>query len=321
MENSRDDYLLFFPIPRHSFLPPIIMKHLPFLFVFALFLSVVTAITCTKKHKVYGGETCIGISDAAHITLANFYKWNPSLKKSKCTTLHVGQYVCLSAPLTTTSSKKATSTTKAATTTKPATTTTKPATTTTTKPTTTTTKKPTTTTKKPTTTASSTPTGIPGLTTAVLDEARFCLFLPPTPGNKGNYGGMIDPDAIADSEKTSRVFCTLDGLVPGARLMPDGFITSAHYQFNTTAGFVQVTGEIDRTKYSLSAADGGGQYDNHGAGSPPLSMCQGYKYYVSLIEPDIQGYCIRCCETYQDCNASRSAYGCRRVVPPLAFSV
>jgi hypothetical protein len=70
---------------------------------------------------------------------------------------------------------------------------------------------------------------------------------------------MIDPDAIADSEKTSRVFCTLDGLAPGARLMPDGFITSAHYQFNTTAGFVQVTGEIDRTKYSLSAVDGGGQ--------------------------------------------------------------
>ncbi|KAI8328438.1 hypothetical protein BC941DRAFT_444925 [Chlamydoabsidia padenii] len=292
------------------------MKHFSIigpLFLFALLTSVVSAITCARKHKVYGGETCTGISKTAHISLTNFYRWNPSLKKSKCTTLHVGQYVCLSVPLKTTPTK----TTSTKTATKSTSATNKPKTTT--KSTTTT--KPTTTTKTTTTTPSPTPINVPGLTTAVLDEARFCLFLPPSPGNRNNYGGMTDPDAIADSEKTARSFCTLLNLVPGSQLMPAGFITSAHYQFNTTAGFVQVTGKIDRTKYSLSEADGGGQYDNHGAGSPPLSMCQGYKYYVSLIEPDIQGYCIRCCQTYQDCNASRSAYGCHRVVPPLPFSV
>ncbi|KAI8089575.1 uncharacterized protein BX664DRAFT_246753, partial [Halteromyces radiatus] len=154
-----------------------------------------------------------------------------------------------------------------------------------------------------------------GLTVAVQNEAEFCLFLPSSPGNKANHGGIIDPDAIADSEKDAKPFCTIAGLTPSAKQLPDGFITSAHYQFNTTAQFVQVTGEINRAKYSLSSKDGGGQYDNHGAGSPPLSMCMGYKYYVSLIEPDIQGFCIRCCQSYQDCNASRSAYGCKRVVP------
>ncbi|CAO3597288.1 unnamed protein product [Absidia cylindrospora] len=174
---------------------------------------------------------------------------------------------------------------------------------------------------KTTSTPSPTPTNVPGLTAVVLDEARFCLFLPSSPGNKNNYGGQIDPEAIADSEKDAKTFCTKANLTPGSQLMPQGFITSAHYQFNTTAGFVQVVGDIDRTKYSLSKSDGGGQYDNHGAGSPPLSMCQGYRYYVSLIEPDIQGFCIRCCMTYQDCNASRSAYGCKRVVPSLDFSV
>lgn len=57
--------------------------------------------------------------------------------------------------------------------------------------------------------------------------------------------------------------------------------------------------------------------DNHGSGSPPNSVCSGYPYYVSLIEPNTATFCIRCCETYSDCNAGRSAYGCDRVVPAL----
>lgn len=28
-----------------------------------------------------------------------------------------------------------------------------------------------------------------------------------------------------------------------------------------------------------------GQYDNHGNGSPPGSVCAGYPYYVNLVEP------------------------------------
>lgn len=111
--------------------------------------------------------------------------------------------------------------------------------------------------KKPKTTP--TPTYLPGLTIAITDESQFCLLLPSSPGNRDNYNGTIDPDAIADTEKNAVVFCTEEELVPGARPMPDGFITSAEYQFNTTAEFVQIRGKIDREKYDLSKADGGGQ--------------------------------------------------------------
>jgi hypothetical protein len=100
----------------------------------------------------------------------------------------------------------------------------------------------------------------------------------------------------------------------GARTLPRGFIESAHFYKNTTAGYVQVTGKFNPDTYQLSRIDGGGQYDNHGKGSPPNSMCYGYKYYVSLIEPDRPDYCIRCCDSYDDCHAGRSAYGCKRVV-------
>jgi hypothetical protein len=93
----------------------------------------------------------------------------------------------------------------------------------------------------------------------IADESQFCLLLPPSPGNRDNHNGTIDSDAIADTEKNAVVFCTQEELAPGARPMPDGFIASAEYQFNTTAEFVQIRGKIDREKYDLSKADGGGQ--------------------------------------------------------------
>lgn len=73
-----------------------------------------------------------------------------------------------------------------------------------------------------------------------------------------------------------------------------GFITTAHYLKSST--YVQVTGFFDRTKYKLGANDGGGQYDNHGKGKPVAAMCKGYNFFVSLIEPDIERFCIRCCQ-------------------------
>ncbi|KAI7861662.1 hypothetical protein BDF14DRAFT_286883 [Spinellus fusiger] len=167
----------------------------------------------------------------------------------------------------------------------------------------------------------STPThapGLPGLTLNIENAANFCLFLPSSPGNKDGNNGQIDNDAIADSEKNAVVFCTTPNVnAPGARIFPDGFIKSATYQTNSAAGFVQIIGTMDRDAYSLSSKDGGGQYDNHGAGSPPKSSCSGYSYYVNMIEPNGNDFCIRCCQSYADCNAGRSAYGCNRVVPPL----
>lgn len=170
-----------------------------------------------------------------------------------------------------------------------------------------------------TTTTAAAATGVPtGLTVQLSSSKDFCLFLPPSPGNEANNGGKQDPNAIADSEKYAVAFCAKPNInAPGAGLLPSGFITQATYQTNTAAGFVQVRGSINLAAYNLSTKDQGGQYDNHGSGSPPKSTCAGYPYYVSLIEPNSGDFCIRCCETYSDCNAGRSAYGCDRVVPAL----
>ncbi|CEG78282.1 hypothetical protein RMATCC62417_12914 [Rhizopus microsporus] len=166
-------------------------------------------------------------------------------------------------------------------------------------------------------TATATP-GLSGLTVQISSSSDFCLFLPPSPGNKDANGGKVDNDAIADSEKNAVAFCTKPNVnAPGAGIFPSGFIKSAKYQTNSAAGFVQVRGTLNIAAYQLSNKDDGGQYDNHGSGSPPHSACAGYPYYVSLIEPSSADFCIRCCEKYSDCNAGRSAYGCDRVVPAL----
>ncbi|KAL1936005.1 hypothetical protein VTP01DRAFT_139 [Rhizomucor pusillus] len=157
-----------------------------------------------------------------------------------------------------------------------------------------------------------------GLTVAVETDNNFCLMLPLSPGNRDDNGGEDDPSAIADSEKSARAFCTNENVnVPGASTLPPGFITSAHFAQDLQKGFVQVRGSIDRDAYSLSSSDSGGQYDDHGSGAPPGSHCKGYPYYVSLIEPNLNRFCIRCCQEYEDCNAGRSEYGCDRIVPEI----
>jgi hypothetical protein len=106
--------------------------------------------------------------------------------------------------------------------------------------------------------------------------------------------GKIDTDAIANSEKNAVTFCTQPNInAPGAGLFPSGFIKSATFAQDTSAGFVQVRGSLKISAYSLSSKDDGGQYDDHGAGSPPDSMCAGYPYFVSLIEPSTADFCIR----------------------------
>jgi hypothetical protein len=73
-----------------------------------------------------------------------------------------------------------------------------------------------------------------------------------------------------------------------------GFITTAHYL--KTSSYVQITGFFDRSKYNLGSNDGGGQYDNHAHGKPVGAQCKGYNYFVNLVEPDIDRFCIRCCQ-------------------------
>ncbi|KAF7728609.1 hypothetical protein EC973_005836 [Apophysomyces ossiformis] len=136
---------------------------------------------------------------------------------------------------------------------------------------------------------------------AVHSADDFCLFLPPKPGLE-----------VAVNEDNGIPFCTKANETPNAKEFPKGFIQIAHYA--ETPRYVQVTGYFDRAAYSLRANDGGGQYDSHAKHKPVGAMCQDYPYFVSLIEPDIQRFCIRCCKHTEDCNTGRSGYGCLRVV-------
>ncbi|KAH8550315.1 hypothetical protein BGW37DRAFT_404203, partial [Umbelopsis sp. PMI_123] len=137
----------------------------------------------------------------------------------------------------------------------------------------------------------------------LVSESDFCLFLPPQPGLE-----------VATNEDNGIPFCSNGSNdVSGAQPFPNGFITVAHFQQNDT--YQQVTGYMNPSAYQLSTSDQGGQYDNHGNGKPVGASCQGYSYFVSLIEPANNRFCIRCCQNVDDCNTGRSGYGCLRVIP------
>ncbi|CAI2177601.1 9444_t:CDS:1 [Funneliformis geosporum] len=135
----------------------------------------------------------------------------------------------------------------------------------------------------------------------VESESLFCTFLPNTPHQ-----------LIGDSETTAIPFCTTESpKAKGAKIFPTGFIQNK--KFKRGKGFVQVTGSIDGTKYELFADDEGGQYD---AKAPLHSTCVGYKYFVSLIEPKENQFCIRCCNIKSKCRTDISDQGCNVIVPP-----
>ncbi|KAF9409386.1 hypothetical protein BGZ94_001970, partial [Podila epigama] len=151
----------------------------------------------------------------------------------------------------------------------------------------------------PTKTDTTTTMALPsGQTAALISESEYCLFLPRTPGQ-----------TISESEDSAVAFCNKPSIpsAPNARLLPQGFVKSLHFHKNTTKEYVQITGRIDRSKYNLPANDGGGQYDIK---APVGSKCAGYNYYVELVEPDIQIYCLRCCKNKVDCPVNKSTYGC-----------
>ncbi|GJJ72684.1 hypothetical protein EMPS_05042 [Entomortierella parvispora] len=219
-------------------------------------------------------------------------------KKETTTTAHHKH----KSPKTKTKAHKTTTTTttkhhKATTTVKPhkSTTTTKPHKSTTTAHAVTTTTKPT---VKPT--GKPTPTGHPGQVGTIKSSTDFCLWLPKM------FGGDI-----AANEDSAVAFCTKSNIIPSARILPGGFIKSAHFVQNTTAGWVQVTGRLDRSKYGLKSNDGGGQYDMR---APVGAACAGYNSFVQLTEPDAQIYCIRCCMNKIDCPVNKSTHGCEKVL-------
>ncbi|KAF9580552.1 hypothetical protein BGW38_002747 [Lunasporangiospora selenospora] len=144
------------------------------------------------------------------------------------------------------------------------------------------------------------PAGNQGQVVQITSSSDWCMMMPPTPG-----GG------IAENEHRGIAFCTKENSsAPGAKVFPKGFIQSAHYV--TGKDYVQVTGMIDPAQYQMSMTDRGGQFDNK---APTGSACANYKYYVNLIEPNDNRYCIRCCNNKSDCNTGKSTHGCSVVVP------
>ncbi|OAD70662.1 hypothetical protein PHYBLDRAFT_148580 [Phycomyces blakesleeanus NRRL 1555(-)] len=140
-----------------------------------------------------------------------------------------------------------------------------------------------------------------GPSVAIKNESSFCLFLPPRPGLE-----------IAPYEDNALPFCTAPNLVPHSKPIPQGFITTAHYL--KTSKYEQVTGYLNISKYSLKSSDGGGQYDSHAGRKPIGAFCRGYDFFVSMIEPDLGRFCIRCCQDTLDCPTGRSEYGCLRII-------
>lgn len=116
----------------------------------------------------------------------------------------------------------------------------------------------------------------------VVDANNFCVFLPPNDSKDR---------IIADTEWNAQAFCI--GNTPKAKnagKLDSDFIQSAHYL--KTDKYVQVTGQINPAKAKLIASDEGGQMDVR---APMGSSCAGWKYYVNLIEPAGNTYCMRCC--------------------------
>ncbi|OZJ03226.1 hypothetical protein BZG36_03445 [Bifiguratus adelaidae] len=139
-------------------------------------------------------------------------------------------------------------------------------------------------------------------TVVIKDAKDFCSFMPPAPG-----------DLVAPTEQQALVQCTSSSVAPGAKTFPSGYIKTANFYNNTVANYVQITGTIDITKWNMSSSDQGGQYDF--TGSPKLAECAGYNSFVSLIEPNVPDFCIRCCQSPGDCPTGISTYGCAVIVP------
>ncbi|CAO1621131.1 unnamed protein product [Parajaminaea phylloscopi] len=86
--------------------------------------------------------------------------------------------------------------------------------------------------------------------TVLLNGADdFCLWGPPQPNTN-----------VSVSEQYEVAWCTQDH---GARLIPEGTLSSVH--FVKTSAYVQVTGTGDLTKLNIAAGDEGGELDPHGA--------------------------------------------------------
>lgn len=135
----------------------------------------------------------------------------------------------------------------------------------------------------------------------VHTHGRFCLLLPPEAGAD-----------IAENEHRAISWCTNSmSQVPNSRIFRNGFIVSKNFYTHPDGRYTQVTGRIDRDVLGFSKHDHGGQGDPK---RPNGASCVGYKYFVQLVEPDVNIYCLRCCNRKSDCPTDRSTEGCKDVI-------
>ncbi|ODN79156.1 glycoprotein [Cryptococcus wingfieldii CBS 7118] len=147
----------------------------------------------------------------------------------------------------------------------------------------------------------------------------FCLWGPPEKGTGVDTEiGTVEPIVVA--------YCTKPR--NGARLIPDGAITGAH--FIKTDTYVQVWGFWDGTQVNINQGDEGGELDPHGAenlgnpiGGNATSNVEGrdvfYEEWMSFISYD--QFCLRVCTAETNnvtaalqCEHELDVMGCRFVM-------
>lgn len=107
----------------------------------------------------------------------------------------------------------------------------------------------------------------------------------------------LGAESIADAENDAIAFCSSNSSGQCDNTIPDGFITAAAVKYADDGSYVQarrflsnvlglsrlvqITGCIDPSKFHMSLADGGGQYDVR---YPNGAQCTFGGYGASFIE-------------------------------------
>ncbi|THV04191.1 hypothetical protein K435DRAFT_649934 [Dendrothele bispora CBS 962.96] len=133
-------------------------------------------------------------------------------------------------------------------------------------------------------------------------------------------GPSRDKELVSEAESDGVSYCT-DGSSRKdcSRHFDSGFIRAADMQQSPDGSWIQVTGCIDPSKFSvLDPADVGGQLDVR---FPNGAQCTfgGYgSSFIELMEPAASRFCLRCCSSPDDqenCNSHHDRDGCPVAVP------
>ncbi|KAF9951793.1 hypothetical protein BGZ65_005753, partial [Modicella reniformis] len=134
-------------------------------------------------------------------------------------------------------------------------------------------------------------------TVTIIDDTKFCIFLPAPNADVKTGGTSYCTSAITNAD------------VGLHSTFNTGFIKTKNIK--TKKDYIQVTGRFDRCKHPLSIDDKGSSYDKT---FPASSQCKGYNFYMQIVEPDLERYCLRCCNDEDDCPTGDGGDGCESVM-------